>query len=59
MYLYIISLFAFLHLIKAAPVDKMIVDMTHTFDENTINHPSWTKKFEIRVVQNGTIGKSW
>ena len=44
--------------VKAAPIERVMVDMTHVYDENTINFPLW-KKFEMTVVMNGTIGTSW
>lgn len=47
-----------LYKINAAPIEKIMVDMTHVYDENTINYPLW-KKFEMTVVMNGTIGTSW
>lgn len=47
-----------LYKINAAPIEKVMVDMTHVYDENTINYPLW-KKFEMIVVMNGTIGTSW
>ena len=56
MYLYLI--FALLHISRAAPVHVAMVDMTHVYDENTLNHPTW-RNFEMTVVMNGTRGKNW
>lgn len=47
-----------LYKINAAPIEKIMIDMTHVYDENTINYPT-LKKFEMTVVLNGTIGTSW
>lgn len=56
---FIVIFLGILLVINAAPIEKVMVDMTHVYDENTLKYPSTWKKFEMTVVFNGTLGTSW
>lgn len=53
---YLLCLFS---LARTAPIEKIMVDMSHVYDEKTLNYPMW-KKFDMTVIVNGSVeGIDW